>query len=505
MALSVAFIAPPMIGTSPDPHVRVEVARAMLERGKVSLPAGMKYDLIVYPGRGGENYGIYGIGQSLVFLPLDAIARAASSVAHSDMRLTVRDSLLAGSYMVVVNVALALAVFLVLRQLRLSTRMACIGTLVIFVGSQWIVWAKWLHEETLAATLLLFAGYFILSARRGSLAAKAIAFGTCAGFLANVRLNAVFAGLVLLVWGLWQLPGKAARVKFLLLATAALIPWLALLAGYNYLRFESITETGYGIAVRELGKPLAFDLERFVAITVGPDCGMIWFALPLLALLAFAALRMRNAASGGAAAQLAGLTLHIVFLSFFVTPAPAGEDGYCGPRYLAHNLIVLGPFCWIATRRLWTMRRPLIRYAIAATWCFSAAMQLAGVVLYADLEVWQNEVRHRAGVERTAIDHYIVGRAKNIPRLLNGSLRQYTLAQDITDKPIALPVPEESLAFSIKPHFLPWRIAGSARADAARSGAAFWGLVGGWGVLGAAAALAAFRMARRRVKVQSKL
>lgn len=480
-----ALTTPPRVDYV-DGEVRLAVTRALVQ-GRIDVPLEAGAPYLTPEGRGGARYGIYAVGQSLLLVPLELTGRllTAPLTSSEPRRLLLTNAWVALSYALLINAALGVVVFQLLRRLGCAARSAAQGTVVCYLASPWVVWGRSLQEESLAALLLLGALWLGLALHRSDRPLRgALVAGLLLGFLANVRYNAVFgAGAVALVV-LARVPAPAPRWRAALALGAGAAPGLALALLYNALRFGSPLETGY--QAHALERDLAWRLqpERVASILGGLDYGLLWLSAPLLLLPALLwrggspqarTVRMLTALAASA------LAIQVIYLSGHWLP-PSGQVGYSGSRYLAHSLILLAPATWIAWRQLAATRPRWARLG-ACAFLLGGACQMLALPLTDRLEGLQDTVVLNTGATRRYPAPLLPRRVVNLTRMLAGDLAERSLPLEPELRGRVDPVLMEGLQVAARPNFLPWRVAAGSRSRdlprALQLGlGAVWGLVG---------------------------
>lgn len=431
-ALSAVLVLPEISGI--DETVRIRVANSIVTRGEVDIPFWEGFDdelLTVYVNKErGKAYGLWNVGQSLVLAPFVALSNPLrEGVSDPVGKSLIQGAVVCIGYAMFVNVLLALATYAVLRQMRLSRKSATLGVLVLAVCTQWLVWGTSLQEESLCALLLMAALWCGFRASKSSQPWRwGVAMGACFGFLANVRFNGAFAAGAILIWAALMIPDRKRALMFAGAVIMAALPWAALLLWYNWARtgdaFFSPYQANYALMQAEAaskGQPFgySFSLVRFSWMLFGLDNGAIWFALPLLLIPA-----LSGNARLGVCLLLGALVLHAVLLSGFY--AGVGVQGAGSPRYLGHQLIVLGPLAWLASRRAWVSRRRGLRYAVVCAFVISATLQFSAHLLNPELEASQDVNYEAAGDARPSPDLHLPRRFKNLWLAANDRLARYS-------------------------------------------------------------------------------
>ncbi len=310
-----------------DEVTMFELSRAMLH-GRIDVPEGA-----TLKGPDGRYYSKNAAGQAVLALPLVALAEGASGgVPPARRALAAR---FVASFWNAAVVALLLALFyLGARRLGNGARSALAAAVLLGFSTPLWVYAKSYMAEPLQALGLLLA---LTGAARGA-----------AGERRATRVAAL--GCLLAI---------SAKLSMLPLALACLLPlarsprlWLwpalsvaAALAGhvaYDFARFGSAFETGYGTQATPAAysTPLAVGLY---GLLLSSGKGVLWFAPALwLAPLGLAAMTRAGAHRADAperrrALALAGRGVIVVWaggLLLYATFEHWAGDGSWGPRYL---------------------------------------------------------------------------------------------------------------------------------------------------------------------------
>jgi hypothetical protein len=317
-----------------DEVTMFQLARAMAH-GRIDVPEGATLQ-----GRDGRFYSKNTAGQALLALPLvvlgDAAARAGS---FRDERAQLAARCVASFFNAWVAALLVAALYAGLRTLRVGARAAFAAAVLLgFTTPVWI-YAKSFMAEPLESLGLLLA--LTGSARAGAAPAPADArrgerIAALGAFLAiSAKL-----GVAPLVITCFTAAGFR-RPRAWLLPLAGVATALAGHALYNWARFGTPLETGYG-AQASFG---AFSTPLWVGaygLLLSSGKGVAWFAPALwLAPAGLAAmLRSRqhsDAARRGDDARRAGWAIVVAWglgLCLFGRFQHWGGDGSWGPRYL---------------------------------------------------------------------------------------------------------------------------------------------------------------------------
>jgi hypothetical protein len=365
-----------------DTAIRLEVARSLARSGSASIrPMEMRTPfgpVGSFEGEGGRSWSVYGLGQSILFLPAVWVGGA-------------RDAQLA----TLVNplVTAATGAILVLLGAALGFSRTAATRLGLAWGLCTLAWpqAKLTFEAPIEAACLAGAMFFLVKPGRSAAAAA----GCLVGFAILTRPSAavMVPGLAILLGRGGDLRGRAAA------AAAAAVPWIVLALVYNEVRWGSPLATGYArTGFRYFATP-AESLEGLVGLLVSPGRGFFWYSpILLLAPWGFRALAARDRAVAASVAVLAAS--YVGFLSS--TTIWAG-DWTWGPRHL----LPIGPPVALAMLPLLEPGK-LRRLVAAPLVAVSVAVQLVGATSsYDGYFLWHNAELRRVGrPERAGRYHF---------------------------------------------------------------------------------------------------
>jgi hypothetical protein len=253
----------------------------------------------------GERYSIYGIGLSLLHLPMIMLARWIKTTTG----LSTEGPL--NMLLYVFNAAIGVAlVYLILAREHFSSRSAALGAIAIGVTSSWFPYSKVEYAESVVTTLLL--GMFLLAGTHPWLA------GLIGGFAITVRTDAL---ILVALTGIVASPKKS----WLPVALAA-IPGIALTAASNYARTRSVFDSGYEIDFS--GQMLA-GLYGFL-FSAGKS---VFLFSPLMLLFPGAVLDLGKDPARRPLAVWALLLLGVQLLLYSKWWDWSGDDAW-GPRFL---------------------------------------------------------------------------------------------------------------------------------------------------------------------------
>lgn len=336
-ALAFFLLAALLLGASghlysADCFAQFFVAHNLIAGNGPVLPDGDPLDLRAF-GRyhDGRLYSKFGIGESLLLVPLVAVSREAGH----PLVIQPRELLLASTFNTGIVMLVAVVAAWAMGGLLPSFRgRAGWALLLIFTTPLWH-YAKTLFPEPLVALGLIAA---LGCALRGRHLFAGLVFGYAVATRAET--------LVLLpVWLLfYPVRGWRPAARFLI----GVIPGLLLVAFYNYARYGSFLTTGFGDPDEQFSTPLILGLG---GLLFSPGKSLFIYA-PLLLLFPVAWLPFRRQQP-----RLAWLTL-ASFIVYTLLHAKwyAWMGGWCwGPRRLVPLLPLLFiPFAmWKPERKAW--------------------------------------------------------------------------------------------------------------------------------------------------------
>jgi hypothetical protein len=333
-------------------------------------------------GPDGNLYCRKGLGTSLVALPLAwlGLVVPAWGVIQTTMLLNVVITALTGTL-----------VFVYVRRLGYRPATAC-GTALIF-GLGTIAWpyAKYFFSEPLTGICLLAAAYFTLQpglpqGKRSSwlrfvLAGFFLGLATATRF-ANAALAPIYA--VLLAVHLLRAAGitscSAIRAKPSVLITRTwrgllafavpLVMWVAVLVGYNYVRFGDPLATGY-LAEESFSAPW---ITGILGLIVSPGKGLLVFCPVLVAVLPSLPSFVRRHRLDATLTVLVAVAYVLLYGKWFMW-----HGGFAwGPRFL----VPIIPLLCVALAPFVERLEGGTKAALWALFAVSAAIQLVGVSVH---------------------------------------------------------------------------------------------------------------------------
>jgi len=354
-----------------DSHPVWDVAERIVHHGAIDITQRWPDDLPA--GRDGKIYGIAPVGPVLVQIPGAIIAGLARGAAPSyDPLVWPIASHLAAAALGALACTLF---FLLLVDLGRSKRAASSCTAILAFATTTWVYARYPYSEILQ--LACFLGTFRATWRaiESGTRREAIWLGVWAGCLLNAKYvyALAIAGAVVAIF--WSLRDRKAELRRVLgWAAAAGAPFAVLALVYNYLRWGSVLETGYGPYLGAFFGGSLFD--GAAGMLASPNKSAFLYSPPLvLALVAMpAAVR---------AHRRYGLLLVTVALPTFLvccTYRSWSGDYAWGPRFFVYAVpVLLVPLAWFVDE----MSRAK-KMALASIVSAGFVVQLLGNALYWD-------------------------------------------------------------------------------------------------------------------------
>jgi hypothetical protein len=387
-------------------------------------------------GRGGRIYAWYGIGQSLLMLPADLIATAATHLpiwrdyVDSDTDPTIRSILVSISTNILLNVLTALVAFRLLLLLGFREKESIAGTLALLLATTHLHYAQNLQENNYILLLTLI-GFLLQLKWLKTGSQRALFWGSMAlGLNLLTRVTTMLdlfaaGGFILLVF--WfskrrsregQTVGVSSQVPFdgpreVPSAMTYLRTALPVYAGfffldrfYQWIRFGSWTNTYVTIFAREerqidpsLPWNYPFSGHFFAGgITSGmlgpffaPEKTVFLFD-PLFPLtLLVTVLLWKRLKPVLRAFMVTSLLLILAYLLFYARYFSWPGDFAWGDRYLSSAIQLSTLLTWpLLLRYRENISRGVWRLAIVVT-SISVAIQCASLAFWVPLEIYQEE------------------------------------------------------------------------------------------------------------------
>jgi len=292
-------------------------------------------------GKDGHLYGVAPLLQSLVLVPGAALQHLIAEKYPAYMQIGWRLTCHLAS--TIFGTLACLLFFGLCRRLAMQLVPAALTTLAFaFATSLW-VYSRYPYSETLQ--LCCFTGFFskLLDVRSQPTWRQAAWLGVWAGLLVNAKPVFLVSGFGAGLFLIWELRNNwRALVRVSLVSMAAAAPLAAMYLYYNYVRWGSITSTGYGVTITSSGFAPEIGghehpLVGLWGMFLSPGKSIFLYSPPLLvALLGFPrfAKSFRHVVLAMVLTIFPGLFVHAQMISW------AGDYAW-GPRYM---IFALGVF-----------------------------------------------------------------------------------------------------------------------------------------------------------------
>jgi len=377
LAIFVAVFALYLVSSSREPawgdaRGMWEVANRLVEDGAIDIKTRWPED--IPPGRNGKYYGIAPIGPSLVHVPGAALAQAVHATApRHDVLVRPLATHLAPAAL---GALAAVVFFLLLLDLGIRARTASVCTAILACATTTWVYARMPYSEIVQ--LACFLGLFrqVLRVAKDPSRSNALWLGVWAGCLFNAKYvfaSAIVGGAVVIAWTLRKDRQALLRVGSWAAATGG--PLLGLALAYNYLRWGSITATGYEPYLDMYFGGSVFDGAW--GMLLSPNKSALLYSPPLV----LALIGLPRAIRAVPRLGFALLAMVVpVFLVYCTYRSWSGDYAW-GPRFFVWAVpVVLIPIAWTIDAATTRWRKGLVLAVVTA----GVIVQLLGSALYWD-------------------------------------------------------------------------------------------------------------------------
>lgn len=392
-----ALLNPGNFGTI-DTEVRLRVAR-WIRLGEPLNPGGFGI-----PGRNGVLHPHFGIGQSLVLLPLDALAdytlapvlrRAGLSAEKQRQGAEVLTAFL--MQWMLASGALVLA-YLLLRLFEFGSLASAAGAMSLLFGTTCLAYVQCAQENLFLLVLALGSLCGIRQWLYDGRPVWCAAAGAACGFALLTRLTSaielvVFVALALAWGGNWK--------RFLAGFLPPVLVAVLLERLYQWYRFGNLL--GSYVEPAPPGAPASYPFcapfwKGFLGTLFAPDKSIFLFDPLLLLLIAIAAWRWRRIKRDLRIGLLGLGALAALNVFFYAKYIGFGGDVAWGHRYVVMTVELLALFAAPLLIATGGSMSPLFR---RAAWCLVAAsvmLQMASTTMAANVEVNQRSLGFDHGV-----------------------------------------------------------------------------------------------------------
>jgi hypothetical protein len=345
------------------------------------------------PGRNGVPQAWYGVGQSLLMLPIDALVDATVSplLRRSELDPIRRKQVDELAIAFVMQAFLTVCVLLFSRHVLLSfgfgSAAAVAGSLALLFATTCLPYVQSAHENELLLALALAALAGIRAWHREQHGRWALVAGMACGFAILVRLTSL---LETGVFAFFAIAAGTNPRRFLAWFAPPVAGALLFDRWYHWHRFGELFSTYIGIfgrLNRPLDQPASFPFsypfwKGFLGVFFSPDKSVLLFD-PLLIIVLFVA--VRNWRSLDRALRLLLICLAVLLVAYAVSHGrffDFGGDSAWGHRFV---LLPVQLLCLFAAPLLFRYRWPALRVVVFA----GVMLQAASTVLSPNVEIIQ--------------------------------------------------------------------------------------------------------------------
>jgi hypothetical protein len=364
-------------------------------------------------GRGGRLQSWYGIGQSMLMLPLDLIGtyveRLPIFADYNGNDPSVRDIVVSYSTNILVSVLTALMCFRFLQLLNFGLKETVVGVLAFLLSTTHLHYTQNMMENNYIF-LLTLTGFsyqyeWTRSGDRRALLIGSAAFGlnllTRLTTGMDLLAGGIFVLLVLLGGGL---RGRSlwSRYRNYFAAAAPVYLFFGLLDRlYQFYRFGSFFHTYLSIVAREARQrdpslPLSYPFEKpfhsgFFGALFTPEKSIFLFDPLLILMILLAVIAWRRFSPAVKAYSVTTGLLLLAYISFYAPYTVWSGDFAWGDRYVSTSAELAA---LLAVPLLLRHRRELgktVWIAGIALLAISTAIQMASLAFWLPLEIYQME------------------------------------------------------------------------------------------------------------------
>ena len=362
-------------------------------------------------GRGGQLYGWYGIGQSLLMLPADVLGTGLarlSMIARYDDDRSVRSIVVSYITNILVNVLTALISFRLLRQLRFTTQDSVYGVLALLFCTTHLHYTQNMMENNYIMLLTLIGFSFQYEwLRTGSW--RALFIGSFA--LGLNLLTRLTTGLDLMAGGLFLLlvllfektQARTLWERFVAYSkvTAPVYAFFLLIDRvYQFYRFGSLSNTYFALFAQEQRRqdpslPPSFPWTSpfhtgFFGALFKPEKSIFLFDPPLVLAILLMILLWKRLPPEIRAYGATSLLLLLGYIMFYAKYADWSGDFAWGDRYVS-TAVELVALCAVPLLRYRANLGSLVCRAGVVIIAFSLIIQVASLGFWLPLEIYQME------------------------------------------------------------------------------------------------------------------
>jgi len=392
-----ALLNPGNFGTI-DTARRWQVARS-IRLGEPAVTADDAREGFGIPGKNGEPQAWYGVGQSLLLLPIDAVVDAVVSplLRHSSLDSTRRKQIAELTVAFLMQSFLTACVLLLSRRVLLNfgfaSTAAVAGSLALLFATTCLQYVQCAQENELILVLALAALATLGAWLRDERGQWVLLAGMACGFAILVRMTSVLETGAFAIFAI----AAGSRVKrFLAWFAPPVAAALLFDRWYQWHRFGDLFSTYISHLPRPADQPTSFPFSHpfwkgYLGTFFSLDKSVLLFD-PLLIVVLLLALRNWRSLDRQLRRLLICLTLLLVaYAAAYARYFDFGGDITWGHRFV---LLPVQLLCLFATPLL-------VRHRWKALWAVvfaSVILQAASTVLPPNVEVVQRELGSRKGV-----------------------------------------------------------------------------------------------------------
>lgn len=353
-------------------HLRMEVARSIVERFDISVPTGLGIQ-----GIDGKEYSWFPIGSVLLSLPFYLAGKLCG--VPSEKFVSVMNQLISAGSVTLV--------FLFCRRLAHSNRSSFLTSFCYGLGTMAWKYSKEPGDHAIETFFILLSVYFAYDFSRNRTVSRLLISALSLGFAIITRSTSVLILpplLFMATYGIFKSKGFKAGAREALrtigICSTILIPFLGLCFWYNHARFGNIIESGYGLMATRLG------IEYFAGTSMltglhgllaSPGKGFFYYS-PIAVLFFFS---IGSFARKHAITAVAFVAIIIMYILLYAKYKFWHGDFAWGPRYI----FVLLPFFVIPIAALFDspgLRKGIPKLLALLLFLLSFAIQLGSVSVF---------------------------------------------------------------------------------------------------------------------------
>ena len=383
-------------------------------------------------GRNGVRHPPYGIGQSLVLLPFDALASATigpllrSSALDVTRQAQVIELAVAFLMQSFLTACLLMLAYEVLRSFGFSCSISAIGALALLFSTTVLQYVQSAQENLLLLALALLTLWAVRSYLKEVRIRWAVVAGLACSLAVLTRLPSVLETSALAGYALLS---STQRKRFLAGFVPPLAAALLFDRWYQYYRFGELFSTYTGIVERQFRPPGAPEKflfsypfwKGFLGALFSPDKSILLFDPLLAALIVLLVWNWRSLQRElKIALTWLGLLLGM-YLAFYAKYYFFGGGVAWGDRYV---LLPVQLLCLFTVPLLLNSPRPLPGWGRRALWAVvlcSTILQTASTVIAPNLEVMQRDLGYTHGaIWNRAVNLTQIARDREEPARFRG-------------------------------------------------------------------------------------